>query len=178
MSTARRVVGVVGLVLGALLATVGATAAAAGMPSAAPRTTRPLKVALSAAVLPIATPVRASGSATPCAVTAKACMDLSRRQAWLTDGAGNVTYGPVPSRGGTTSAPTPVGTFQVLSKNKHFYSTEFHAAMPYSVFFYPGDAFHADNTSVASNGCIHLSWSSAQHFYNTLNPGDQVQIVN
>jgi L,D-transpeptidase-like protein len=160
LSTARRVVGVAGLVLGTWLGTAAAASAA------------------SAAAFPMATPARASASATACAVTAKACMDLSTHQAWLTDGAGTVIYGPVASRGGTPSAPTPVGTFQVLSKDKHFYSTEFHAPMPSSVFFYPGDAFHADNTSVASNGCIHLSWSSAQHFYNTLNPGDQVQIVN
>ncbi len=33
-------------------------------------------------------------------VTAKACMDLSTRQAWLTDGVGHVTYGPVAARGG------------------------------------------------------------------------------
>lgn len=182
MTTTRRVAGVVGLVLGlllatVLLATVGALAAAVGTASAAPGTTGP-PVALSAAVLPTATLARASQSATPCALTARACVDLARHQAWLTDGAGNVIYGPVAARGGTSSAPTPVGTFHVLSKNKHFYSTEFHAPMPYSVFFYPGDALHADSTSVASNGCIHLSWSSAQRFYNFLNPGDQVQIVN
>lgn len=159
-SNARRIIGTAGLVLVTLLAAVGATAATAGTASAAPRT------------------IPQAASPTPCAVAAKACMDLSRHQAWLTDGAGNVIYGPVASRGGTRSAPTPVGTFQVLAKDKHFYSTEFHAPMPYSVFFYPGDAFHADNTSVASNGCIHLSWSSAQHFYNTLKAGDQVQIVN
>jgi L,D-transpeptidase catalytic domain len=158
------------LVLGTLLATVGA----AGRASAAPRTTQPLAVAPATAV----PPARAAVSATPCAVTAKACMDLARHQAWLTDGAGKVTYGPVAARGGTSSAPTPVGTFKVLSKNKHFYSTEFHAPMPYSVFFFPGDAFHADNTSVASHGCIHLGWSAAHRFYDTLHPGDQVQVVN
>jgi hypothetical protein len=138
----------------------------AGRASAVPQTTQPLAV----------TP--ATVSATPCAVSAKACMDLATHQAWLTNGAGEVTYGPVAARGGTLGAPTPVGTFKVLWKDKNFYSTEFHAPMPYSVFFYPGDAFHADNTSVASNGCIHLSWSSAQRFYNTLNPGDQVQVVS
>lgn len=159
-STARRTNGMAGLVLVTVLAAVGATAATAGSASAAPQTMPQVS------------------SPTPCAVTAKACMDRSRHQAWLTDGAGHVIYGPVASRGGTSSAPTPVGTFQVLSKDKHFYSTQFHAPMPYSVFFYPGDAFHADNTSVASNGCIHLNWSSAQHFYNTLQVGDQVQIVN
>jgi lipoprotein-anchoring transpeptidase ErfK/SrfK len=104
-------------------------------------------------------------------------MSLSAHRAWLTDGAGHVTYGPVAAHGGSAHAPTPVGTFQVISKDAHFYSTQFHAPMPYSVFFYPGDAFHADNTSVNSNGCIHLSSSSAQHFFNTLHVGDEVQIV-
>jgi hypothetical protein len=119
----------------------------------------------------------AKTSTMPCEPTARACMDLSRHEAWLSDGAGHVVYGPVSARGGTSKAPTPTGTFQVLSKDRHFYSTEFDAPMPYSVFFYPGDAFHADNTSVNSNGCIHLSSSSAQHFFNNLQVGDEVQIV-
>jgi len=42
-----------------------------------------------------------------------------------------VTYGPVAARGGESSGPTPVGTFPVLSKARHFYSTEFDA--PYAV---------------------------------------------
>ncbi len=60
-------------------------------------------------------------------------MDLSSHRAWLTDEAGHVTYGPVAARGGESSGPTPVGTFPVLSKARHFYSTEFDAPMPYSV---------------------------------------------
>jgi lipoprotein-anchoring transpeptidase ErfK/SrfK len=65
----------------------------------------------------------------------------------------------------------------VISKDAHFYSTQFHAPMPYSVFFYPGDAFHADNPAIASNGCIHLPTAAAQRFFSTLRIGDQVQIV-
>ncbi|MGC1731942.1 MAG: hypothetical protein WA731_04595, partial [Pseudonocardiaceae bacterium] len=34
-------------------------------------------------------------SATPCGVRAKACVVLSRHQAWLTDAKGRITYGPV-----------------------------------------------------------------------------------
>lgn len=118
-----------------------------------------------------------SAAGMPCAATAKACMSLSRRQAWLTDGAGHVTYGPVSARGGMARGPSPVGMFHVISKDAHFYSTQFHAPMPYSVFFYPGVAFHADNPAVASNGCIHLNASAAQRFFSTLRVGDQVQIV-
>jgi hypothetical protein len=117
-------------------------------------------------------------SATPCGASAKACVVLSHHQAWLTDGKGRITYGPVPATGGTSADPTPTGTFRVLSKNAHFRSTEFHnAPMPYSVFFYPGDAFHADNVRQWSHGCIHLTADDAKAFFNVLKVGDQVQIL-
>jgi len=117
-------------------------------------------------------------SATPCGVSAKACVVLSHHQAWLTDGKGRITRGPVPATGGTPADPTPTGTFHVLSKDAHFRSTEFHnAPMPYSVFFYPGDAFHADNVHQWSHGCIHLNLDDAQAFFNALKVGDQVQIL-
>jgi lipoprotein-anchoring transpeptidase ErfK/SrfK len=115
-------------------------------------------------------------SGSPCASTAKACVDLSSHQAWLTDGAGHVTFGPVMAHGGSDEAKTPRGSFKVLSKDAHYFSTEFKAPMPYSVFFYPGDAFHADNPATASNGCVHLAMASAQRFFAALNPGDAVQI--
>ncbi|HEX4253076.1 MAG TPA: L,D-transpeptidase [Pseudonocardia sp.] len=128
------------------------------------------------AVTDLAAATPAAHSSSPCSPSAKVCMDLSREQAWLTDGAGHITYGPVPARGGSKSSKTPKGTFSVLSKDAHFYSTEFHAPMPYSVFFYPGDAFHAGNPATASNGCVHLSVAAAQRFFSTLSPGDKVQI--
>ncbi|HEX6403542.1 MAG TPA: L,D-transpeptidase [Pseudonocardiaceae bacterium] len=117
-------------------------------------------------------------SATPCGASAKACVVLSPHQAWLTDGKGRITHGPVPATGGTPADPTPTGTFRVLSKDAHFRSTEFHnAPMPYSVFFYPGDAFHADNVHQWSHGCIHLTADDAKAFFNFLKVGNQVQIL-
>ena len=117
-------------------------------------------------------------SATPCGVRAKACVVLSRHQAWLTDAKGRITYGPVTATGGDSAYPTPTGTFHVLSKDAHYRSTEFHnAPMPYSVFFYPGDAFHADNVNKWSHGCIHLNWDDAKAFFNALKVRDQVQIL-
>jgi len=117
-------------------------------------------------------------SAPPCAASAQACVSLSRHEAWLTDDHGRITYGPVPATGGSAAYPTPTGTFRVLSKNARFRSTEFHnAPMPYSVFFHPGDAFHADNVAQRSHGCIHLNWNDAEAFFNALKVGDQVQIL-
>ena len=141
---------------------------------AAPATT-PLSVPQPAGA---ATPLPQASSATPCAATAKACVLLSRGEAWLTDGHGQITYGPVPIAGGTPAYPTPTGTFRVLSKDANYHSTEFHnAPMPYSVFFHPGDAFHADNVAQRSHGCIHLNWDDAEAFFNALKVGDQVQIL-
>jgi lipoprotein-anchoring transpeptidase ErfK/SrfK len=117
-----------------------------------------------------------SGSSTPCSASAKAGLDLSSQRAWLTDGAGHITYGPVPAHGGSKSAKTPKGSFSVLSKDAHYYSTEFHAPMPYSVFFYPGYAFHTGNPATASNGCVLLSMAAAQRFFAALKSGDTIQI--
>ncbi|MGH3852110.1 MAG: L,D-transpeptidase [Pseudonocardiaceae bacterium] len=138
---------------------------------------------LGAAVLLLAgatsAPVTASAatSGAPCGAAARACVDLSTQQAWLMSG-GTVSYGPVPVATGKASAPTNPGTFQVFWKDLHHRSTEFHnAPMPYSVFFNGGDAFHEDSVTVPSNGCVHLTLSAAQTFYNTLQVGDVVQVV-
>jgi len=125
--------------------------------------------------VPVAPPI-VIRSATPCAVTAKACVVLSQRQVWLTDGAGNITFGPVATRGGTTKYPTPTGTFHVMSKERVHYSKEFDAPMPYSVFFYPGDAFHTGAIGAASHGCLHLGSSSSVRVFNTLRVGDEIEI--
>ena len=131
-----------------------------------------------ASAQPTAAPAPATTPGTPCAATVKACMDLSSRQAWLTDGAGHVVAGPFAARGGKSGAATPIGTFTVEKKVKNYWSKAFDAPMPNSVFFQPGIAFHADNPKVASNGCIHLTRSVSQQFFTTLTVGDRVQIVS
>jgi lipoprotein-anchoring transpeptidase ErfK/SrfK len=116
-------------------------------------------------------------SAAPCARAARACVDLSTQQAWLTHN-GIVDYGPVPVKTGRPSAPTDPGTFRVTFKDLHHRSTVFNnAPMPYSVFFNGGDAFHEGSLSVPSHGCVHLSHGSAATFFAKLQPGDQVQVV-
>jgi hypothetical protein len=128
-------------------------------------------------VAPTAEAAAKPGKTSACEPTAKACVDLEHHTAWLTDGNGHVTYGPVPARGGKHGATTPTGTFPVLYKDKNHYSKQFDAPMPYSVFFYPGDALHADNPGTASNGCVHLTRPAARHFYEGLQQGDAVQVL-
>lgn len=124
---------------------------------------------------PQAKPVADPG--VPCAATVSACLDLSAHKAWLlTDG--KVSYGPVPALPGRPGHSTPVGTFKVYSKEKMHLSKQFgEARMPNSVFFYPGDAFHAGSLSVYSHGCVHLSNAASLKFFNTLSIGDVVQVV-
>lgn len=49
--------------------------------------------------------------------------------------------------------------------------------MPYSTFFNGGIAFHQGSMRELSYGCIHLSWNAAETFFDTLRPGDVVQVV-
>ncbi|MEC3975162.1 L,D-transpeptidase [Amycolatopsis sp. H20-H5] len=120
-------------------------------------------------------PQQAAG--VPCAVTAKACVDLSAHKAWLVDD-GRITYGPVPIMPGKKGSTTPLGTWHVLAKEKLHLSREFNnAPMPNSVFFYNGVAFHAGSLSNFSNGCVHLSTAASLKFFSTLAMGDEVQVV-
>ncbi|MDL5158469.1 L,D-transpeptidase [Actinomycetospora termitidis] len=150
-------VGSIGAV-GASLLAMGAPAVAA--PAAAPA------------------PASSNDSATPCAPTAKACVDISAKKAWLTDGHGKVLYGPVPITTGGKGYETPTGTFSVMWKDKDHTSDEYDGApMNNSVFFAPGDAFHEGSLQRDSAGCVHLSHDASEKFFDTLNVYDQVQIV-
>lgn len=119
----------------------------------------------------------AAASSTPCAASARACVDLSSQQAWLTRD-GHVTYGPIRVASGRASAPTDIGTFQVFWKDRDHRSSLFDdAPMPYSVFYNGDEAFHQGSVGSRSHGCVRLTRSAAQTFYNTLQVGDTVQVV-
>ncbi len=138
-------------------------------------------VALLGALGALAAPASAAPattSATPCAATAKACVDISQQKAWLTDGAGHVVYGAVPVTTGAPGLETPTGTFSVMWKDEHHRSGQYDGAMmDNSVFFAPGDAFHAGSLQRDSAGCVHLSEAASKKFFDYLQVYDQVQIV-
>lgn len=121
----------------------------------------------------------------PCAVEAKACISLGDQTAWLQDGAGRVTRGPVPASTGRAGYETPAGTARVTRKDADWWSSAYDAPMPFSVFFssgstYPSDigiAFHEGDPGVLSHGCIHLLHDDAVAFFNTLQVGDVVDVV-
>lgn len=139
-----------------------------------------LQLASPAVAAPAAAPAPASAphSATPCAITAKACVDISAKKAWLTDGHGKIVYGAVPITTGAEGYETPTGTFGVMWKDKDHKSDEYdHAPMNNSVFFAPGDAFHEGSLQRDSAGCVHLSHDASERFFDYLQVYDQVQIV-
>jgi len=121
---------------------------------------------------------------TPCTITAKACVDLESRHAWLFKN-GKIMRGPVAIASGGRGKPTPIGhSLRVYRKDKQHKTSEFKlpngrpAPMPYSVFFADGGiAFHGGDPNRASAGCVHLALADAKAFFNYLQVGDQVQVV-
>lgn len=69
-------------------------------------------------------------------------------------------------KGGRKSDPTPIGKFTVTRTDKKHISSQFHAPMPYSVFFRGGSAFHQGSLTSPSHGCIHLSEPDAHNLFN------------
>jgi hypothetical protein len=151
-----------------LLMTAAATPAAAQpiVPNAMP--------AGSSFVPVSAVPARVAG--TPCAATARACVDLSANRAWLIRN-GAVEYGPVRIAHGRKGYSTPPGTFRVTFKDRHHVSSIYDVPMPYSVFFNGGIAFHQGDLRTQSGGCIRLSRDAARTFFGSLSRGDVVQVV-
>jgi lipoprotein-anchoring transpeptidase ErfK/SrfK len=167
-----RILRTLGIVL-ATTVTVLLTSAAA-TPAAA-RQVRPAAMTAGSSLAPVsASPARAAG--TPCAATARACVDLSANRAWIIrDGA--VEYGPVRIAHGRKGYRTSPGTFRVTFKNRDHVSSIYNAPMPYSVFFNGGIAFHQGNLRRQSHGCVRLSRDAARTFFGSLSRGDVVQVV-
>ncbi|WP_410611829.1 L,D-transpeptidase [Amycolatopsis sp. lyj-109] len=173
------------LAVGAVLTACSATGTAdvrlaADTPSAA-TTSAPAAAPAAPASTPASAPAKAKpvmAAGVPCTITAKACVSLSGKQAWLLD-AGKIVYGPVKMLPGKKDEPTPVGKWHVEYKEKLHHSTEFNGApMPNSVFFAPGGiAFHEGSLSRYSAGCVHLSSAASLKFFNSLDNGDEVQVV-
>jgi hypothetical protein len=126
---------------------------------------------------------------TPCTATASACVDVRKKKAWLIKN-GKVVRGPVPIATGGKGEDTPTGNvFRVYRKDKDHKSEEAKiksgpkkgqpAPMPYSVFFEDGGiAFHAGSPSAASAGCVHLNSADAIAFFNFLQVGQHVQVMD
>lgn len=114
---------------------------------------------------------------TPCTESARACVDVDGKQAWLIED-GDVVRGPVPISTGGEGRETPRGDFTVDWKNKNHHSSEFDGApMPFAVFFAPGGiAFHEGNLDSGSAGCVRMAHDDAEAWFGFLQVGDPVQV--
>ena len=140
-----------------------------GLPSSVP-------VRAPSAPAPAAPAPAPLAAGTPCTVTARACVDLASRTAWLIED-GAVRRGPVSVQIGDEIDPTPHGTFQVEWKAEQWTSREYLTQMPYSVFFAEGGiAFHEGQQDTNSAGCVKLVHADAVAFFEYLQVGDEVQI--
>ncbi|MDT7560474.1 MAG: hypothetical protein QOI50_850 [Pseudonocardiales bacterium] len=166
-----------------LIASLGAVAALVAVP---------LMGSTPAQASPLKAPAAGHSSlvpGTPCDRGVVACVAVGDRgfdgKAWFIED-GRVVRGPLAVSTGGPGEDTPTGTFHVLSKDLDHRSTETTdaegapSAMPYSVFFTrSGVAFHGGG--VATNrtaGCVRLANQDARYFYNNLNIGDEVQVVD
>lgn len=109
-----------------------------------------------------------------CPPTARACIDVSGKRAWLqTDS--RITYGPVPITTGKPGYETTLGSHRVLRHVRHDHSRIFDSPMPFSTYFTTsGMAFHEGRLDEPSHGCIHLGQKAAAQFFDQLRVGDEV----
>jgi lipoprotein-anchoring transpeptidase ErfK/SrfK len=153
-------------------APAAAPAAAAAAPAAA--ASAPPAAAAAPLAAAAAPPTLVRG--TPCTASARACVDIVGRNAWLFD-AGAVVRGPVKIMTGDRDDPTPRGTFRVQWKAEQYTSREYLTQMPYSVFFADGGiAFHEGRQDTPSAGCVKLLHDDAVAWFNFLQVDDEVQI--
>ena len=163
-------------VTGVVVAGVNAAAARPTRGVATAQVTTPA-VPLTHASTPPAPAAALPQLALHCRATARACVDLRHRLAWLQDDAGRVVFGPVHTGITMPGHRTPRGQFRVAWKAPHWVSTEYGIPMPWSVFFAPGGiAFHAGPLTEPSHGCVHLTPSAAHHFFDALAVGDRVDV--
>ena len=135
-----------------------------------------LGTATAATAAPVLTAAPAAAAKkVPCSKAVRACVRLSTNQAWLLSD-GKVVAGPVPISHGRKGFATPAGTFRVSFKNEDHVSSIYDQAMPYSVFFNGGIAFHQGSvrrSRTAASTCPGLRAGVLRR----TEPGDRVQVV-
>ncbi|WP_084478909.1 L,D-transpeptidase [Nocardia jejuensis] len=113
----------------------------------------------------------------PCSDQARGCMRLSTNEAWLMDN-GKVTYGPTPISHGRPGYETPPGVFRVAFKREDHWSTLHNVPMKWAVFFNGDIATHIGPIEEQSHGCIRMTPEGAENYFNYLEPGDIIEVVN
>jgi lipoprotein-anchoring transpeptidase ErfK/SrfK len=87
------------------------------------------------------------------------------------------------ARFGCAATPTRNGIFHVYRKSRHWVSTIYHTAMPFSMFFSGGQAVHYSSDFArrgyagCSHGCVNIrNWSKISWVYDHIRVGDRVVV--
>ncbi len=108
------------------------------------------------------------------------CADLRNQKLWLSKN-GVRTYTAERMRSGdprlSQSEPTKVGNHRVYYKDIDHISSIFGSPMPYSMFFYGGQAIHESTFSTpGSHGCINVTHNDAKKLWNNSPVGTPVSV--
>ncbi len=131
-----------------------------------------LTAALAGALL--AMPLVADAGTSVKAPLVVATVNRATQEMTVTVGAGDDTQTYGPWKVSTARAPykTPAGTYPAAWLSEHHWSKEYHAPMPFAVFFNAGRAVHAATRgeyaklgTPASHGCVRTSLEHAQIFF-------------
>ena len=115
----------------------------------------------------------------PASRVREVCVDLSHQRLWVRQGSRTI-FGPVAIRTGRAGHATPDGRFSIQWRDYAHWSTTYDSPMPFSQFFYGGDAFHGVYDDVhegsGSYGCVNLEFDDAQRLWGLLRVGDPVYV--
>lgn len=108
------------------------------------------------------------------------CADLRNQKLWLSKN-GVRTYNAERMRSGdvrlSNSEATKTGNHRVYYKDKDHISSIFGSPMPYSLFFYGGQAIHESTFSTpGSHGCINVTHNDAKKLWNNAPVGTPVSV--
>lgn len=108
------------------------------------------------------------------------CADLNNQKLWLSKN-GVRTYTAERMRSGdrrlSQSEPTKTGNHRVYYKDIDHISSIFGSPMPYSMFFYGGQAIHESTfRTPGSHGCINVTHNDAKKLWNNSPVGTPVSV--
>ncbi|MBR7831792.1 L,D-transpeptidase [Actinospica durhamensis] len=107
------------------------------------------------------------------------CVDLSHQRLWVRQD-GRTIFGPVPIRSGRAGHATPDGWFSIQWRDYAHWSASYDSPMPFSQFFYGGDAIHGVYDDVhegsGSYGCVNVPFDDARRLWGLLRVGDPVYV--
>lgn len=96
-----------------------------------------------------------------------ACADTTPDiELWLGEGLGRYGTFEFQIISGSSQFPTPKGAYRIEWKSRNWWSKQWNAPMPYSMFFCNGAAIHVGPMHGNSHGCVRVSESTARYLYN------------